>query len=125
MNKQYLENLYNKLQNEEDLSRTERELVFAYDKTKEYEYDWIGFDEVSRLNYKELVSLMREAEVDEIYITGEWSNQFANWFEMQEAGLEMVGVMEIDNPRYVYDVKKYGKSWDKPTQYVLVFRLKK
>lgn len=125
MNKQYFENLYNKLQNEEDLSRTERELVFAYDKTKEYEYDWIGFDEVSRLNYKELVSLMREAEVDEIYITGEWSNQFANWFEMQEAGLEMVGVMGIDNPRYVYDVKKYGKSWDKPTQYVLVFRLKK
>ena len=125
MNKQYLENLYNKLQNEEDLSRTERELVFAYDKTKEYEYDWIGFDEVSRLNYKELVSLMREAEVDEIYITGEWSNQFANWFEMQEAGLEMVGVIEIDNPRYVYDVKKYGKSWDKPTQYVLVFRMKK
>jgi choline kinase len=125
MNKQYLENLYNKLQNEEDLSRTERELVFAYDKTKEYEYDWIGFDEVSSLNYKELVSLMREAEVDEIYITGEWSNQFANWFDMQEAGLEMVGVMEIDNPRYLYDVKRYGKSWDKQTQYVLVFRLKK
>lgn len=125
MNKQYLENLYNKLQDGEVLSKTESALIFAYDKTKEYEYDWIGFDEVSRLNYKELVSLMREAEVDEIYITGEWSNQFANWFEMQEAGLEIVGVMKIDNPRYVYDVKKRGQSWDKPTQYVLVFRLKK
>lgn len=125
MNKQYFENLYNKLQDGEVLSKTESALVFAYDKTKEYEYDWIGFDEVSRLNYKELVSLMREAEVDEIYITGEWSNQFAEWFEMQNAGLEMVGVLKIDNPRYVYDVKKRGKSWDKPTQYVLVFRLKK
>lgn len=125
MNKQYLENLYNKLQDGEVLSKTESALIFAYDKTKEYEYDWIGFDEVSRLNYKELVSLMREAEVDEIYITGEWSNQFAEWFEMQESGLEMVGVMEIDNPRYVYDVKKRGQSWDKQTQYVLVFRLKK
>lgn len=125
MNKQYLENLYNRLQNEEDLSRTERELVFAYDKAKNYEYDWIGFNEVSGLNYKEFVCLMIKAEIDEIYITGEWSNQFANWFEMQEAGLEMVGVMKIDNPRYVYDVKKYGKSWDTPTKYVLVFRLKK
>jgi hypothetical protein len=125
MNKQYLENLYNRLQDGEVLSKTERALTFAYDKTKEYEYDWIGFDEVSGLNYKELVCLMIKAEVNEIYITGEWSNQFANWFEMQEAGLEMVGVMEIDNPRYVYGVKKYGKSWDKPTQYVLVFRLKK
>lgn len=125
MNKQYLENLYNKLQNEEDLSRTERELVFAYDKAKNYEYDWIGFNEVNGLNYKEFVCLMIKAEIDEIYITGEWSNQFSNWFEMQEAGLEMVGVMKIDNPRYVYDVNKYGKSWDTPTKYVLVFRLKK
>ncbi len=125
MNKQYLENLYNKWQNEEDMSKVESKLIFAYDKTKEYEFDWIGFDEVSGFDYKELVSLMREAEVDEIYITGEWSNQFANWFEMQEAGLEMVGVKEIDNPTYVYNMKKRGVSWDKPTQYVLVFRLKK
>ena len=125
MNKQYLENLYNKWQNEEAMSKVESKLIFAYDKTKEYEFDWIGFDEVSGFDYKELVSLMREAEVDEIYITGEWSNQFANWFEMQEAGLEMVGVKEIDNPTYVYNMKKRGVSWDKPTQYVLVFRLKK
>ena len=125
MNKQYLENLYNRLQNEEILSKTERALIFAYDKTMEYEYDWIGFDEAGGFNYKELVCLMIKADVDEIYITGEWSNQFANWFEMQKAGLEMVGVREIDNPRYVYGVKKYGKSWDKPTQYVLAFRLKK
>ena len=125
MNKQYLENLYNKLQDGEVLSKTERELIFAYDKTKEYEFDWIGFDSANGFDYKELVSLMREAEVDEIYITGEWSNQFYNWFEMQNAGLEMAGVKEIDNPRYVYGVKKWGKSWDKPTQYVLVFRLKK
>ena len=47
MNKQYFENLYNRLQDGEVLSKTESGLVFAYDKTKEYEYDWIGFDEVS------------------------------------------------------------------------------
>lgn len=125
MNKQYLDNLYHKLQNYEVLSKAERELVCAYDKTNRYEFDWIGFDNISGFDYKELVSLMREAEVDEIYITGEWSNQFKNWFEMQEAGLEMVGVKEIDNPTYVYDVKNRGVSWDKPTQYVLVFKLKK
>ena len=123
MNKQYLENLYNRLQNGEDLSRTESALTFAYDKMKANEYDWIGFNEVSGINYKELVCLMIKAEVNEIYITGEWSNQFENWFEMQKAGLEMAGVREIDNPRYVYDIKKYGKSWDTPTKYVLVFRL--
>ena len=125
MNKQYLDNLYNKLQDYEILSKAERGLVFAYDKTKVYEFDWIGFDDTNGFDYNELVSLMREAEVDEIYITGEWSNQFANWFEMQVAGLEMVGVREIDNPTYVYNMKKRGLSWDKPTQYVLVFRLKK
>ena len=125
MNKQYFENLYNRLQDGEVLSKTETKLISAYVKMNDYEFDWIGFDEISGLNYKELVCLMREAEVDEIYITGEWSNQFVNWFEMQEAGLEMIGIMEIDNPTYVYNVKKRGISWDKPTQYVLVFRLKK
>lgn len=125
MNKQYFENLYNKLQDGEVLSKTESGLVFAYDRTKEYEFDWIGFDSANGFDYKELVSIMREAEVDEIYITGEWSNQFENWFEMQNAGLEIAGVKEIDNPIYVYNIKKRGQSWDKPTQYVLVFRLKK
>lgn len=125
MNRQYFENLYNRLQDGEDMSRTEREVLFAYDNMQEYEYDWIGFNEASGLNYKELVCLMIAAEVNEIYITGEWSNQFANWFEMQKAGLEMVGIVEIDNPRYVYDINKYGKSWNEPTKYVLAFRLKK
>lgn len=125
MNKQYLENLYNKLQDGEVLSKTEMALTYAYDNMKRYDYDWVGVEKASGLDHKELVSLMRESEVNEIYITGDWSNQFAEWLEMQEAGLEMVGVMEIDNPRYIYDVKKYGKSWDKQTQYVLVFRLKK
>lgn len=125
MNKQYFDNLYNRLQDGEVLSKTEIKLVSAYVKMNDYEFDWIGFDEISGLNYKELVCLMLKADVDEIYITGEWSNQFANWFEMQEAGLEMVGIREIDNPIYVYNIKKRGLSWDKPTQYVLVFRLKK
>jgi hypothetical protein len=125
MNKQYLDNLYNRLQDGEVLSKTEIKLISAYVKMNDYEFDWLGFDEISELNYKELVCLMLKAEVDEIYITGEWSNQFANWFEMQEVGLEMVGIREIDNPTYVYHVKKRGISWDKPTQYVLVFRLNK
>lgn len=125
MNKQYFDNLYNRLQDGEVLSKTEIKLVSAYVKMNDYEFDWIGFDEISGLNYKELVCLMLKADVDEIYITGEWSNQFANWFEMQEAGLEMVGIREIDNPVYVYNIKKRGISWDKPTQYVMVFKLKK
>jgi hypothetical protein len=116
MNKQYFENLYNRSQNGEDLSRTERELVFAYGNMQAYQYDWVGFNEASGINYKELVCIMIEADIDEIYITGEWSNQFANWLEMQKAGLEMVGIKEIDNPRYVYDINKYGKSWDIPTR---------
>lgn len=125
MNKQYFENLYNKLQDGEVLSKTEMALTYSYDNMKRYDYDWVGIEKASGLDHKELVDIMRESEVNEVYITGEWSNQFAEWFEMQESGLEMVGVMEIDNPRYIYDVKRYGESLDKQTQYVLLFRLKK
>jgi hypothetical protein len=66
---------------------------------------------------------MSASDIEELYITGEWSNQFENWFNLQESGFEMIGVREIDNQQYIFDMKRYGSSWKKPKKYVLVFRI--
>lgn len=124
MNKEYFENLYDRLQDGEALSKTEINLLRSYDNMKQYEYDWLGIQSASDIEVNALVQIMKESNIEEIYIEGEWSNQFEGWFKMQEAGLEMTGIRQIDNPRYAYEVKKWGSSSNSEKTYVLVFRLK-
>ena len=124
MNKEYFENLYDRLQDGEVLSKTEINLLRSYDNMKQYEYDWIGVRSASDIDADALVQIMKESSIEEIYIEGEWSNQFEHWFKMQEASLEMTGIRQIDNPRYVYEMKKWGSSSNNEKTYVLVFRLK-
>lgn len=124
MNKEYFENLYDRLQDGEVLSKTEINLLRSYDNMKQYEYDWIGIQSASDIDADALVQIMKESNIEEIYIEGEWSNQFEHWFKMQEAALEMTGIRQIDNPRYAYEVKRWGSSSNNEKTYVLVFRLK-
>ena len=124
MNKEYFENLYDRLQDGEVLSRTEINLLRSYDNMKQYEYDWIGIQSASDIDADALVQIMKESNIEEIYIEGEWSNQFEHWFKMQEAALEVTGIRQIDNPRYAYEVKRWGSSSNNEKTYVLVFKLK-
>jgi hypothetical protein len=124
MNKEYFENLYDRLQDGEVLSKTEINLLRSYDNMKQYEYDWMGIQSASDIGADTLVQIMKESNIEEIYIEGEWSNQFEHWFKMQEAGLEMTGIRQIDNPRYTYEMKRWGSSSNNEKTYVLVFRLK-
>ena len=122
MKNEYLEQLYEDFQDGQELTKTERQMLYAYNQMKEYGYDTLVLDEISGLDGQEMYDIMFCACIEELYITGEWSNQFENWFNLQIAGFEMAGVKEIDNPRYISDIKRYGESWNKPTMYVLVFR---
>lgn len=110
MNKKYFEKLYDKLQDGEMLSQTEINLLRFYNDMKQYEYDWMGINSASDINADALVRIMKESNIEEIYIKGEWSNQFEGWFKMQEAGLEIVGIRQVQNPRYVYEMKRWGGS---------------
>jgi hypothetical protein len=125
MKNEYLEQLYEDLQDGNELTRTESQMTYAYDQMKEWGYDTVVLDSISGLDSQEIYDIMFAAGIEELYITGEWSNQFNNWFNLQKAGFEMLGVREIDNPRYIRDIKKYKESWDKPKMYVLVFKMYK
>lgn len=124
MKNEYLEQLYEDLQDGNELTRTESQMTYGYEQMNEYGYDTVVLDSLSGLDSQEIYDIMFAAGIEELYITGEWSNQFDNWFNLQKAGFEMLGVREIDNPRYIRDIKKYNESWDKPKMYVLVFRMK-
>ena len=123
MKNEYLEQLYEDFQDGQELTKTERQVLYGYCQMKEYGYDTLAIDDVSDLDGQEIYDIMYAAGLEELYITGEWSNQFENWFNLQEAGFIMIGVREIDNPRYIADMHRYGSSWNKPKMYVLVFRI--
>lgn len=126
MNKQYFENWLNKIDKGEDENMTQdhRKLCFMYEHMLRDERDYMTVNSVDNVNnIFEFVKLMREADVNEIYIVDEWSNQFANWYEWQEAGLKMCGIVKVDNPKYLKDMKKYGDSLDSPTRLLLKFSL--
>ena len=125
MKNEYLEQLYEDLQDGKELTRTESQMTYGYEQMNEYGYDTVVLDSLSGLDSQEIYDIMFAAGIEELYITGEWSNQFDNWFNLQKAGFEMLGVREIDNPRYISDIKKYKESWNKPKIYVLVFKMYK
>lgn len=124
MNKEYLKELYKGVQNGDVLSTTEIKMVMAYQKMEEYGHDWIEIDNCKGIDGTELISIMKKINVEEIFIDREWSNQFENWYNMQEAGLTMVEVRKIDNPQYIYDIGKWGYSGANQEKFVLVFKLK-
>lgn len=124
MNKEYLKELYNGVQSGDVLSTTEIKMVMAYQKMEEYGHDWIEIDSCEGIDGVELIDIMKKINAKEICIGREWSNQFGNWYAMQEAGLEMVGMRKINNPTYMHDIKKWGNSSASETKIVLVFKIK-
>lgn len=123
MKNEYLEQLYEDFQDGQELTRTERQMTSGYNKMKEYGYDTVVLDDITGLDVQEIYDIMFSAGIEELYITGEWSNQFENWFNLQKAGFEMLGVREIDNPWYFLEIERFGNSIHNPKKYVLVFRL--
>lgn len=124
MNKEYLKELYDNVHGGDVLSATEIVMVMAYQKMEEYGHDWIGIGSCDKIDGAELIEIMNKINVKEIYIEREWSNQFENWYQMQEAGLEIAGVKKIDNPAYKHDITKWGNSTESATKTVLVFKIK-
>lgn len=123
MNKKYFEQLENRAQNGKPLTKTELKIYWAYRDMLEYEHDWLGIEKVSDIEPSELAKIMKEADLAEVYIEACWSDQFENWFGMQQAGFEIVGVKEVDNPRYAMEVKVYGKSSNRKKKHVLAFKI--
>lgn len=123
MNKQYLNKLNERLVNGEKLTKTERQIAWAYRDMLEYEYNWIGLKQTTDIDPEELVTHMIEADIDEVYITEAWSGQYMSWYQLQEAGVVMSGMRLIDNPKYQHEQMFRGKSYQDKQMVVMVFRL--
>lgn len=123
MDKQYLNELNKRLVSGDKLTKTERQVALAYRDMLEYEYNWIGFSKTTDIDPEELMLHMLAAEIDEVYITEEWSGQHMSWYKMQEAGFRMLSMRLIDNPRYQHEQMFRGKSDKDKEIVVMVFKL--
>lgn len=127
---EYIESLMNKRGTDEKLSYAESILVMAY---RSPDYDKLGricFSEsIGGINERpggldntvELIHHLVSAGINEIYVTGEWSNQFDSWLALDKFGLKLRGIVEIEDGRYLEDMMMYGSSHRKEKKTALRF----
>lgn len=61
-----------------------------------------------------LAQQLSMAGINELYITGEWSNWFEAWMALDSFGLKLRGICQIKNADYYQDIEKWGDS-DRPS----------
>ena len=111
----YIEKLIDRLASGEKLSASERILARAYQAEAYKRYGLICVDDALHDpdTAAGLAQKLSVAGINELYITGEWSNQFDEWMTMDGFGLKMRGICRIKNAEYYRDIERWGES-DRP-----------
>lgn len=112
---EYLENIYNRIQNGEEVGRNQRALAWAY---KQAAYQKFGRICLERSLYsdEDAVAIAQElslAGINELFVTCQFSNQLDQWAAMDAFGLKLRGIEFIENAEYIEDMEKWGSS-DRP-----------
>lgn len=112
---EYLENIYNRIQNGEKVSRIQNELVWAYKKPAFQKFGWICLDNPIHTD-EDAVALAQQlslAGINEVFVTCQFSNQLDQWAAMDAFGLKLRGIQFIENAGYIEEVERWGSS-DRP-----------
>lgn len=112
----YIDQLVEKMENGEKLTAPKRFLVRAY-RAKAYErYGFICVDDALHgvENAVALAQQLSMAGINELYITGDWGNQFDAYMAMDDFGLKLRGICRVKNAEYYRDIEKWGDS-DRPS----------
>lgn len=118
MNKNtYIDQLLDKLADGEKLTDPELILTRAYQAQAYARYGLICVDDAlhSAETAAALAQQLSMAGINELYITGEWSNQFEAWMAMDGFGLKLRGICQIMNAEYYREVERWGDS-DRPKE---------
>lgn len=108
----YIDQLLDRLESGENLTIPKRLLVRAYKKKAYERYGFICVEDSlhDAENAAALVQQLSMAGINELYITGEWGNQFEAWMAMDSFGLKLRGICRIMNAEYYRDIEKWGES---------------
>ena len=115
MKNSYIEQIINDIQDGKDVSRIKRQLSYAYQQPMSTMYGMICWDNAIHTE-EDAVALVQQlslAGINELYITGGWSNQLDQWFAMDAFGMKLRGIVQIENADYQKEVEKWGDS-DRP-----------
>ena len=114
MNNTYMENLARDIESGKLESSAVCTIVRCYKIAKYYEADIITCDEVLwESDAATIVAVLRKAGINELYITAQASDMFGVYLLLDNAGLKLRGVVQIENPKYKKDMDKWGSSFEK------------
>lgn len=123
MKNNHIEQILQNIHNGKEVSALEHELVQAYRSPQYVMYNRICWDDPIRSDAeaRSLTQNLLSAGFNELYVTGDWSNQLSRWLAMDECGLRLRGIVSIENAAFEQEVKKWGSSDFDPTIPALKF----
>lgn len=98
-----------------DLSRGQKDLVSAYLVSTRNGYECMAvFESFNADEAGDFYSELKAAGINELFYGSETSNYLDAFLAFQKAGAKMVGMVELENPKYKRDIERWGNSWEKP-----------
>lgn len=96
-------------------SAGQRKLVSAYLVSVRNGYeDLVVFESFNFKEAGDFYSELKAAGITELFYGSETSNYLDDFLAFQKAGAKMVGMVELENPKYKRDIERWGHSWEKP-----------
>lgn len=117
MKNTYIENLFKKTKDHQEVTEGERALARAYeDSIINKGFELIAYDDILWENtVQSFVEALRAAEVREIYFTSQASNMLESYLMLDEMGLKLKGMVRLESTRYKQEMAQYGYSLSQPT----------
>lgn len=112
----YIDQLLDRLAGGEKLTDTKLILTRAYQAPAYARYGFICVDDAlhDAESAAALAQQLSMAGINELYITGEWGDQFEAWMALDSFGLKLRGICKIENADYYQDIERWGDS-DRPS----------
>ncbi|WP_278941189.1 hypothetical protein [Anaerotruncus colihominis] len=112
MKNEYLEKIFDRIQDGEEVGRSQRELAWAYKQPAYQKFGRICLDHPIYTDEDAVViaQQLSLAGINELYITSQSSNQLDLWAAMDVFGLKLRGIGFIENADYIVDVERWGSS---------------
>lgn len=112
MNNSYLENLVNAIESGEKVEHGVRSLAYCYYNSKVSGMDVIACSQVLwDSDVEDVVSTLKAAEVNELYITNQASNMLDVYLMMDDLGLKLRGVVRLENPDHKREMERFGEAF--------------
>lgn len=117
----YIEKILNDIQDMKEVSDGARDLACAYTYSNKSGFDILVMAyTLWPKNAESFAEELHRSGIRELYFTHEGSNMFQTYMTLSEHGLNLRGVVRIENAAFRLDMVRYGESDEKP--YILALK---